>query len=83
LNRDKQMETLANETIEEKLHNLSDREIEIIVLIAKELSTAEIAEKLFLSPATVEKHRHNILKKLGLKNSLSLMKFAFRNGLIS
>jgi DNA-binding NarL/FixJ family response regulator len=82
LNRDKQMADLANETVEEKLHDLSEREIEIIVLIAKELSTAEIAEKLFLSPATVEKHRHNILKKLGMKNSLSLMKFAFRNGLI-
>lgn len=83
LNRDKNMADLTNETIEEKLHNLSEREIEIITLIAKELSTNQIAEKLFLSPATVETHRHNILKKLGIKNSIGLVKFAMKNRLIS
>ena len=82
LNRDKNMADLTNETIEEKLHNLSEREIEIITLIAKELSTNQIAEKLFLSPATVETHRHNILKKLGIKSSIGLVKFAMKNGLI-
>jgi DNA-binding NarL/FixJ family response regulator len=83
LNRDKNMADLTNETIEEKLPNLSEREIEIITLIAKELSTNQIAEKLFLSPATVETHRHNILKKLGIKNSIGLVKFALKNRLIS
>lgn len=83
LNRDKNMADLTNETIEEKLHNLSEREIEVITLIAKELSTNQIAEKLFLSPATVETHRHNILKKLGIKNSIGLVKFAMKNRLIS
>jgi DNA-binding NarL/FixJ family response regulator len=82
LNRDKNMADLTNETIEEKLPNLSEREIEIITLIAQELSTNQIAEKLFLSPATVETHRHNILKKLGIKNSIGLVKFALKNGLI-
>jgi DNA-binding NarL/FixJ family response regulator len=82
LNRDKNMADLTNETIEEKLTNLSEREIEIITLIAQELSTNQIAEKLFLSPATVETHRHNILKKLGIKNSIGLVKFAMKNGLV-
>jgi DNA-binding NarL/FixJ family response regulator len=82
LNRDKNIAELANEPISEKLKSLSEREIEIIVLIVKELSTNEIAEKLFLSPATVETHRHNILKKLDLKNSIGLTKFAISNGLV-
>jgi DNA-binding NarL/FixJ family response regulator len=82
LNRDKNIADLTHETIEEKLPNLSEREIEIITLIAQELSTNQIAEKLFLSPATVETHRHNILKKLDLKNSIGLVKFALKNGLI-
>lgn len=82
LNRNKQISDLVNETVEEKVENLSNREIEIIKLIAQELSTNEIAEKLFLSPATVETHRHNILKKLGIKNSIGLVKFAIRNKLI-
>jgi DNA-binding NarL/FixJ family response regulator len=81
LNRDKNMADLTNETAEEKLHNLSEREIEIIKLISKELSTNEIAEKLYLSPATVETHRHNILKKLGIKSSIGLVKFALKNRL--
>jgi DNA-binding NarL/FixJ family response regulator len=83
LNRDKHISELVYDNFDEKLSNLSEREIEIIVLIAKELSSNEIAEKLFLSPATIETHRHNILKKLGIKNSIGLVKFALRNGLIS
>jgi DNA-binding NarL/FixJ family response regulator len=82
LNRDKNIADLTNETIEDKLQNLSEREIEIIKLIAKEFSTNQIAEKLFISPATVETHRHNILKKLNLKNSIGLVKFAIKNGII-
>ncbi len=82
LNRNKQVSDLVNETVEEKVENLSNREIEIIKLIAQEFSTNEIAEKLFLSPATVETHRHNILKKLGIKNAIGLVKFAIRNKLI-
>jgi DNA-binding NarL/FixJ family response regulator len=83
LNRDKQMVDLTNATVEDKFDELSPREIEIITLIAQELSTNQIAEKLFLSPATVETHRHNILKKLGIKNSIGLVKFAMKNGLIT
>lgn len=82
LNRNKQVSDLVNETVEEKVENLSNREIEIVKLIAQEFSTNEIAEKLFLSPATVETHRHNILRKLGIKNAIGLVKFAIKNKLI-
>ena len=83
LNRDKKMSDLVVDEAKIDLSNLSDREIEIIKLIAQEFSTNEIAEKLFLSPATVETHRHNILKKLNLKNSIGLVKFALKNGIIN
>ncbi len=81
LNRDKNIAELANEPIADKLKNLSGREIEIIKLIANEFNSNDIAEKLFLSPATIETHRHNILKKLGLKSSIGLVRFAVDNGL--
>jgi DNA-binding NarL/FixJ family response regulator len=82
LNRDKNIAELANEPIADKLKILSDREIEIIKLIANELNTNEIAGKLFLSPATVDTHRHNILKKLGIKSSIGLVRFAVDNRLV-
>lgn len=61
---------------------LSDREIEIITLIALEYSGKEISEKLFISTNTVETHRKNIMKKLDAKNTISLVKFAIKNNLI-
>jgi DNA-binding NarL/FixJ family response regulator len=82
LNRDKNIAELANEPIVDKLKNLSEREIEIIKMISNELNTNAIAEKLFLSPATIETHRHNILKKLGIKSSIGLVRFAVDNGLV-
>ncbi len=62
----------------EKLKHLTKREIEIIRLIVQEQSSAEIAEKLFISLGTVETHRHNIFKKLNVKNSIGLVKFALK-----
>ncbi len=82
LNRDKNIAELANEPVSEKLKVLSEREIEIIKLIANEYNTKEIADKLFLSASTVETHRHNILKKLGIKSSIGLVRFAVDNGLV-
>ena len=58
-----------------KLSKLTEREIEIIKLIKNGSTNKEIAEILFLSPRTVETHRARILKKLDLKNSLSLVKY--------
>ena len=61
---------------------LSEREIEILVGICQGLSTQEIADKLFISKRTVDKHRANILEKSGCKNTASLVVYAIRNGLV-
>jgi DNA-binding NarL/FixJ family response regulator len=66
---------LLVEEEDNKLSKLTEREIEIIKLIKNGSTNKEIAESLFLSPRTVETHRARILKKLGLKNSLSLVKY--------
>lgn len=60
----------------------SKREIEIIPHLSKGLSSKEIAQKLFISPHTVDTHRRNMLKKSGVKDSASLLNFARDNGLI-
>jgi DNA-binding NarL/FixJ family response regulator len=61
---------------------LTDREIEIITLIALEYSGKEISELLLISTNTVETHRKNIMKKIDAKNTISLVKFALKNNLI-
>jgi DNA-binding NarL/FixJ family response regulator len=58
---------------------LSEREIEVLVAICQGLSTQEIADKLFISKRTVDKHRANILEKSGCKNTASLVVYAIRN----
>src|SRR5882757_3650712 len=70
-------------TIEDKQIDeiLSRRELEVLRLICKEYSNAEIAEKLFLSVSTVETHRKNLIAKLGVNNTVGLVKFALRNNL--
>lgn len=57
---------------------LSQREIEIIHLIRNGDTSKEIAEKLYLTPKTVELHRHKILHKLNLKNTAALITFAYQ-----
>jgi DNA-binding NarL/FixJ family response regulator len=61
---------------------LTKRELEILALIAKEFSNNEIAEKLFISLRTVQTHRLNISQKLNAKNLVTLVKEAYRRGLI-
>lgn len=61
---------------------LTDREIDIIECIAKELTNAEIAKELFISERTVETHRKNIFRKTGTKSVLGLVKFAIDRGYI-
>jgi DNA-binding NarL/FixJ family response regulator len=62
---------------------LTERELEIITLISLELSGKEISEKLFISTNTVETHRKNIMKKIDAKNTISLVKYAIKNNLIT
>ena len=63
------------------ISKLSEREIDVLKFIKEGLSSKEIAEKLFLSSRTVEVHRSNILKKLNLKNTASLLKFIHNSSL--
>ncbi len=60
---------------------LTPREKEIVVLVAQGLTNIEIADKLFLSPATVKTHRKNILSKLNMNNTASLVRYAMENDL--
>lgn len=62
---------------------LTPREEEIVRLIAKEYSTKQIAEILFISDRTVETHRKNIIKKTGCTNLVALIKYAYSNNLVS
>lgn len=58
----------------------TNREKDVLHLIAESLTTREIAEKLYIASTTVETHRRNILEKTGAKNSKALIKFAIENG---
>ncbi|MGL2986292.1 response regulator [Flavobacterium sp. RSSA_27] len=61
---------------------LTDREIEIIILISLEYSGKEISEHLCISTNTVETHRKNIMKKIKAKNTISIVKYALKHNLI-
>lgn len=77
------MQSFRQEETEKKEEaQLSNREKEIVVFVAQEYTSREIAEKLFLSYHTVERHRKNILAKLGLKNAAGLTRYAIKNGLV-
>jgi len=61
---------------------LSPRELEVVKLIAEAYSNDEIAEQLVISKKTVERHRANILEKLGMRDRVELTRFAIRRGLV-
>ena len=61
---------------------LSSREREILVAVCRGLSNQEIADELFISKRTVDKHRANILEKTGCKNTAGLVVYAIRNGIV-
>lgn len=65
-----------------ELPALSSREKEILGLIAEGYTNPQIAEKIFLSQFTVDSHRKNLLAKLNVKNTATLIKFAVENKLI-
>jgi DNA-binding NarL/FixJ family response regulator len=61
---------------------LTGRELEILQLICEEYTTAEIAEKLYISPRTVDGHRNNLLEKLDCKNVAGLVVYAIQHELV-
>jgi DNA-binding NarL/FixJ family response regulator len=66
---------LNSDQVNPDINNLSDREMQIVRALKEGLSSKEIASELNISLKTVEVHRHNILKKLKLKNTVSLINF--------
>ena len=62
-------------------YNLGKRELEIINLLCKSMSSKEIAEELFISKLTVDNHRKNILHKTGCNNTAGVVQWAVKNGL--
>jgi DNA-binding NarL/FixJ family response regulator len=62
--------------------SLTNREQEVMRLLAEGISRKEIAEKLFISPKTVENHRTNIMNKLDLHSTMELIRYAARLGII-
>lgn len=61
---------------------LTNREKEILHLVAEGYTNNEIAERLFISPRTAELHRSNVINKLGLKNQVDLVRFAIKRGIL-
>ncbi|MDP5170073.1 MAG: response regulator transcription factor [Bacteroidia bacterium] len=62
---------------------LTERETEILQLICEQYTAAEIAEKLFISPRTVDGHRNNLLQKLHCRNTAGLVVYALQNNLVN
>ena len=77
---EKMINFMSTQSISENV--LSNKETEVLGLIAKGLTTKEIAAKLFVSSRTIETHRANILKKLEVKNTAELIKKAAKMNLI-
>jgi DNA-binding NarL/FixJ family response regulator len=61
---------------------LTPRELEVVKLIAEGLTSDEVAEELSISSKTVDRHRANVLEKLGMRNRVELTRYAIRRGLV-
>lgn len=67
---------------EDPYETLTSREREVLQMVAEGRTSAEIAERLFISPRTAEGHRANVMRKLGLQNHTDLVRFALKRGIL-
>ena len=79
LNNMRDNKSEAPETVD---NDISERELEILYHVCKGLSNQEIADELFISKRTVDKHRANLLSKTGCRNTAALVMYAIKNNII-
>jgi DNA-binding NarL/FixJ family response regulator len=79
---DDYVRSLTDRGITDRFDSLSEREREVLQLVAEGRSSREIADVLSISPATVETHRTHVLQKLGLRNTAEVVRYASRRGII-
>ena len=82
---DEEIKAAQSHTVSQRSNKnvrLTKRELEILQLIASELTNQEIADKLFISPRTVHSHRRNLMQKVGVKNTVGLVRYAIDQELI-
>jgi DNA-binding NarL/FixJ family response regulator len=70
----------TGETVPEE--PLTPRELEVVKLVAEAHTSAQIAQLLQISPKTVERHRENVMAKLGMRDRVELTRYAIRRGLV-
>ncbi len=81
--KEKMLVSFTNNEIEsENKKSITKRELEVLKLVVKEYTTKEIGQELFISNNTVDTHRKNIMKKLEVKNTVGLVKYALKNELV-
>ncbi|WP_406402980.1 response regulator transcription factor [Streptomyces sp. NBC_00879] len=73
---------VVNTAVAGRLERLTERELEIVVAAARGASNSEIAAQLFIGPATVKSHVSSILTKLGLRDRIQIVIFAYESGLV-
>jgi two-component system response regulator NreC len=73
----------TQETTLDRYETLTDREREVLHLAAEGLTNTEVAARLSLSSRTIENHRANMMRKLGLHNQTELVRYAIKRGIIA
>lgn len=76
------LQPASSKPLNPSLARLSERELEVLKLVAEGFSSTEIGEKLYISPRTVDTHRNHLIQKLDVHGIAGLVRFALENGLV-